>query len=73
VELRLWVSLTELTVIGGLGVTLMVWLVHAALRERRKKRAIERFLASAGPSRQAVTVDEMVAPVEAEGLPVTGR
>ena len=53
VELRLWVSLTELTVIGGLGVTLMVWLVRAALRKRRKKRAIERFLASAGPSRQS--------------------
>jgi len=39
----------------------------------RKKRAMERFLPSAAPSRRPVAVEELVARVKAEGLPVTGR
>jgi len=76
-------------VIGGLGVGLVVWLVRSELRERRKARyfaqlsaqyqrqpqalsAAEPAPAEEAPSR-SITVGELVARIEAEGLPVRLR
>jgi len=78
--LRLWVSLAALSVIVGLGVILVVWLVRSELRERRRRRAVRRFLdqyrkePSTLPVReslvQKVTVDELIGRTKAEGLAV---
>ena len=75
--MALWVSLSAVVVVG-LGVALVVWLVRSELRERRRRQAVARFLREyrkeprplPASRSQKVTVDELVARVEAEGLAV---
>jgi len=80
----LWVSLSALSVIGGLGVWLLARLIHHELRERRRARHLARLAKQyrrerpvvpaaeyppPGTSEQRITVAQLVARTEAEGLP----
>ena len=77
-----------IVLVGGLGVVIVVWLVRSELRERRRRLAVAKFLKQYRKERPAllgspakppepesrkVTVDELVARVEAEGLAVRLR
>jgi hypothetical protein len=73
-KLPLWFSLAALSVIAGLGVTLVSWLVRGELTEHRRRRAVARirrqYQRPALPAAPTITVDELVARLTAEGLPV---
>jgi len=73
-KLSLWFSLAALSVIAGLGVTLVAWLVRGELTESRRRRAVARvrrqYQRPALPAAPTITVDELVARLTAEGRPV---
>ena len=79
--MSLWVSFSAVAALGGLGVTPVVWLVRSELREYRRRRTAKRFLEACREQPRAlpaelspkVTVAELVARVESEGLPVRLR
>ena len=83
-----WLPGAAVVVVGNLGVMLVVWLVRSELRERRKARYFAQLSAQYRKGRPAlpasepkqpeplnrkVTVEELVARVEAEGLSVRLR
>jgi len=72
-----------LAVVGGLGVLLVIWMVRSELRERRKARYLRQLSAqyrkqprafpAEEPPQQKITVEELVARIESEGLLVRLR
>jgi hypothetical protein len=75
----LWVALLALGTIGGLGLALVVWLVHIELRERRRARFLAQLAAryrrelpaaATDASSRKVTVDDLIARIRSEGRPV---
>jgi hypothetical protein len=77
-----WASVVGLAVVVGLVVVFAVWVVHSLCRARRQARLLAQLaeqyrkarpaLPTTGesPPRRTVTVDELVARIEREGLPV---
>jgi hypothetical protein len=69
----LGVSVVALGLIGGLGLTGLVWLLRGELRERRQARAVARLARTYRdhpPSDEPVSVAELIARTLAEGQPV---
>ena len=80
-----WASLASLTVIAGLAAVGIVWLIRQQVRQRRRARHLARLAAHyrkqppalpAGqptpvdPPDQEITVAQLIARTQAEGLPV---
>lgn len=78
-----WLAVIGAAVVVGLVVTVGVWVVRSHLRARRQAKVLAQLAQQyrkarpalpvakqVEPPRRAVTVDELVARIEGEGLPI---